>query len=363
MEHSVQRLKSFFENKRVVLTGHTGFKGAWMLQVLSCLGAEVKGIALEPESGADLISRLNVEALCYSSVTGDIRDANLVNGEISRFQPDIVIHFAAQSLVRRSYAAPVETFATNVMGTVHVLEAIRHLKKDCLGLMITTDKVYENNEAGRAFTETDKLGGYDPYSASKAACEIAIGSYRNSFMNPEAYEQHGKVITSVRAGNVIGGGDFSADRIIPDIVRAIQKNEPVVLRNPGAVRPWQHVLEPVFAYLCLLMEMSARPRELATAFNIGPEPADTLTVEAVTQMFIRAFGKGSYTILRQAGQPHEAGLLTLDNSKLKKAISWQPKWNAGQAISYTAEWYARAGELPVGDLCKSQIEAYLGESL
>lgn len=356
----MQQLKGFFENKRVVLTGHTGFKGAWMLQVLGILGAEVKGIALAPETSEDLINQLNVDELCYSSVAGDIRDAALVNGEISRFQPDVVIHFAAQALVRRSYADPVGTFDTNVMGTVHVLEAVRHLKKPCLGLMITTDKVYENNDDGKAFTETDKLGGYDPYSASKAACEIAIGSYRSAFMNPDTYEDHGKVITSVRAGNVIGGGDFSADRIIPDIVRAIRKNEPVILRNPGAVRPWQHVLEPVFAYLCLIEEMAARPQEMATAFNIGPEPADTLTVEEVTKMFINAFGKGSYTVLQQSGQPHEAALLTLNNTKLKQAIAWEPKWTAEQAIRATAEWYVRYGEEAAGDLCKSQIAAYLG---
>jgi CDP-glucose 4,6-dehydratase len=355
----MQELKNFFENKKIVLTGHTGFKGAWMLQVLHYLGAEVKGISLAPEHSNDLFNLVKGESLCYSNVIGDIRDATLVNGEIFRFQPDMVIHFAAQALVRRSYNTPIATFDTNVMGTIHVIEAIRNLKKPCLGLMITTDKVYENNEDGRAFVEDDKLGGYDPYSASKAACEIAISSYRNSFMHPEKYAEHQKVITSVRAGNVIGGGDFSDDRIIPDIVRAIQKNEPVVLRNPHAVRPWQHVLEPIFAYLKLLMAMEKVPQKLATTFNIGPELTDTLTVETVTQMFINALGKGSYTIDPTPQQLHEAALLTLDNTKLKNTIGWQPKWNATQAITATAQWYAALGEQPAATLCKEQIENYL----
>lgn len=355
----MQHLKDFFKNKKVVLTGHTGFKGAWMLQVLHAFGAEVKGIALAPEHNNDLYNLINGDELCYSSMIGDIGDAHMVNGEISRFQPDIVLHFAAQALVRKSYATPVATFETNVMGTIHVLEAIRNMDKPCLGLMITTDKVYENNETGQAFVETDPLGGYDPYSASKAACEIAISSYRNSLMHPDKYEQHKKVITSVRAGNVIGGGDYSDDRIIPDIVRAIARNEAVSLRNPQAIRPWQHVLEPIFAYLELVVAMSNNPQTCATAFNIGPEKEDTLTVETVTKMFIEAFGKGTYVVEQSATQVHEAGLLTLDNSKLKSAINWQPRWDARKAIQATAEWYAQLNSNNAAALCQAQIADYL----
>lgn len=355
----MQHLQAFFKNKKVVLTGHTGFKGAWMLQVLHAWGADVKGISLAPEKEQDLFCQINGADLCYSHVIGDIRDASWLQSEIVRFQPDIVIHLAAQALVRRSYDTPVSTFDTNVMGTVHVLEAIRLLSNPCLGLMITTDKVYENLEHGKAFIEEDKLGGYDPYSASKAACEIAISSYRNSFMSPDNYAQHGKVITAVRAGNVIGGGDFSDDRIIPDIVRAIQRNQPVILRNPQAVRPWQHVLEPVMAYLELVYEMAQHPQELATAFNIGPEPSDTLTVQAVTEMFIEALGKGSFEVQQIEGQLHEANLLTLDNTRLKKALHWQPKWTAAEAIAATAEWYARAPIDGAAKVCAEQIEKYL----
>lgn len=355
----MQVLKDFFKNKKIVLTGHTGFKGAWMLQILHTLGAEVKGIALEPENSQDLFNQINGASLCYDHVIGDIRDARFVNGEINRFQPDIIIHLAAQALVRRSYNIPIDTFDTNVMGTIHILEAIRNLRNPCLGLMITTDKVYENNETGHAFKEHDPLGGYDPYSASKAACEIAISSYRNSYMHPKHYETHQKVITSVRAGNVIGGGDYSEDRIIPDIVRAIQRNEAVILRNPQAVRPWQHVLEPVFAYLRLIVAMHNQPQDMATAFNIGPEATDTLDVKTVTQMFINAFGKGSYEIKQEANQPHEAGLLSLDNSKLKHAIGWQPQWSAQDAIRHTAEWYAGLTESTASDLCLHQISTYL----
>ncbi len=351
-------MTSFFKNKSVVLTGHTGFKGAWMLQVLHALGAQVKGIALAPEHDHDLYYQIDGDKLCYNSIIGDIRDAKLVNGEISRFQPDVVIHFAAQALVRKSYDTPIQTFDTNVMGTIHVLDAIRHLKKPCLGLMITTDKVYENLETGKPFLETDALGGYDPYSASKAAAEIAISSYRNAYMHPQMYAQHQKVITSVRAGNVIGGGDYSEDRIIPDIVRAIAKNEPVQLRNPKAVRPWQHVLEPIFAYLEMIVTMQERPQDMATSFNIGPEIADTLTVETVAQMFIAAFGKGSYNINTSAAQVHEAALLTLDNAKLKQAISWKPKWDAKQAIAATAAWYTAIADTPASVLCAEQIAAY-----
>ena len=354
----LQALKNIYKGKRVFLTGHTGFKGAWLLQMLHWLGADVKGYALAPENSFDLYNEINGDKLCYASVTGDLRDQKLVMGELVRFQPHFVFHLGAQSLVRRSYEQPVETFAVNAMGTAHVLEAMRALEEPCVGVMITTDKVYENPERGEAFKEDDKLGGYDPYSASKAATEIVIDSYRRSFFNSVQYDVHRKAIASVRAGNVIGGGDFAADRIIPDIIRAIKQGQQVNLRNPHSVRPWQHVIEPLVAYLLLGAKMHTAPQQYCTAYNIGPEQGDETTVEKLTQIFLKAFGNQSgYSIQPQQRAPHEAKLLMLDNRKLKTALGWEPKLNSVEAIEWTAEWYADR-EHTAAEKCMSQIERY-----
>ncbi len=358
---SATYLRSIFNKKRVFVTGHTGFKGTWLIQILQWLGAEVKGFALAPEKANDLYNQVNGDKYCYSSVMGDLRDLQLLKGELVRFEPDFVFHLAAQSLVRRSYDAPVDTFMVNTQGTVHVLEAIRSLQKPCVGLMITTDKVYENPERGTAFKEDDKLGGYDPYSASKAAAEIVIESYTRSFFNPGAYSKHQKAIAAVRAGNVIGGGDYSDDRIIPDIVRALDFGETVGLRNPKSVRPWQHVLEPLGAYLLLAAKMSEDPVTYSTAFNFGPEPNDTKTVEELTQIFLETFEQqGNYKVTTTAIQPHEASLLVLDSSKAESLLGWNPKLNAEQAIRTTAEWYADK-ENDAHTKCMMQIEKYFGD--
>jgi len=351
-------LDATFRNKRVFLTGHTGFKGAWLLQMLHHFGADVKGYALAPEEEKDLYNQINGDKLCYASVIGDVRDSQLLKGEIVRFEPDYIFHLAAQPLVRRSYQEPVYTFDVNVMGTINVLEAMRSLEKPCTGIMVTTDKVYENNEKGQPFGEEEKLGGYDPYSASKAAAEIAIASYRHSFFNPGQVTVHHKSIASARAGNVIGGGDYAADRIIPDIVRAIERNEPVSLRNPKAIRPWQHVLEPLFAYLLLAEKMTQDPVRYATAYNIGPNKEDVLDVETVTRQFIDAYGKGSYQVEGNAGQPHEAQLLMLDNHKIYEALGQKPRYTAAEAVQKTAAWYADK-ERSATEKCLEQIEAYL----
>lgn len=358
---SATYLRSIFNKKRVFVTGHTGFKGTWLIQILQWLGAEVKGFALAPEKANDLYNQVNGDKYCYSSVIGDLRDLQVLKGELVRFEPDFVFHLAAQSLVRRSYDAPVDTFMVNTQGTVHVLEAIRSLQKPCVGLMITTDKVYENPERGTAFKEDDKLGGYDPYSASKAAAEIVIESYTRSFFNPETYDKHQKAIAAVRAGNVIGGGDYSDDRIIPDIVRALDFGETVGLRNPESVRPWQHVLEPLGAYLLLAAKMSEDPVTYSTAFNFGPEPDDTKTVEELTQIFLETFGQqGNYKVTTTATQPHEANLLVLDSNKAERMIGWKPQLNAAQAIRTTAEWYADK-ENDAHTKCMMQIEKYFGD--
>lgn len=350
-------LASAFKGKRVFLTGHTGFKGAWMLQILNMLGADVKGFSLAPEHSNDLYNELNGDALCYASIIGDLSDLRSLQGEMVRFSPQFVFHLGAQALVRRSYDQPVATFLTNTQGTAHVLEAIRSLPDPCTALMITTDKVYENPERGEAFKEGDKLGGYDPYSASKAAAEIIIDSYRRSFFHPAQYAVHTKAVASVRAGNVIGGGDWSEDRIVPDIVRAIQQGGQVSLRNPQSVRPWQHVLEPVSAYLHLAAKMVEAPNKLSTAFNFGPEPGDMLTVEALTNIFLDRFGAAKrYELAENAGNVHEAKLLTLDSSKAKTALSWAPKLDAKTAIEWTADWYADRREASVK--CAEQIAVY-----
>jgi len=326
-----------------------------MLQVLHGLGAEVKGYSLAPEHPYDLYHEINGDALC-ESIIADLGEGERLAAEMSRFRPDFVFHLGAQALVRRSYRLPLETFASNVMGTAHVLEAIRALPDPCVGVMITTDKVYENPERGDAFKEDDKLGGYDPYSASKAAAEIVIESYRRSFFNPGQFESHRKAIASVRAGNVIGGGDWSEDRLIPDIVRAIRKGEPVSLRNPQSVRPWQHVLEPVFAYLLLAEKMLIDGPRYSTAYNIGPERSDERTVAQVTNAFYKAFSLPPAFEVKPEEALHEAGLLMLDNAKIKADLGWLPVLSADEAILRTAEWYADGRGAT--EKCAEQIQTY-----
>lgn len=326
-----------------------------MLQVLRSLGAEVAGYSLRPEHEHDLYNQIGGDKLCESTISV-IEHAARVNMVTNQFQPDYVFHLAAQALVRRSYRTPLNTFETNVMGTANVLNAIRKLEKPCVGVMITTDKVYENPERGEAFKEEDNLGGYDPYSASKAAAEIVIESYRRSYFNPEKFSEHQKAIASVRAGNVIGGGDFSEDRLIPDIVRALEKGEPVTLRNPQSVRPWQHVLEPVFAYLLLAQKMSEDGARYSTAYNIGPERTDERTVAQVTNAFYEAFGKEAAFEVKPEAALHEAGLLMLDNSKIKSELGWTPRLSADEAIRWTAEWYADGRDAK--EKCDEQIRRY-----
>ncbi len=351
-------LKEIFKGKRVFLTGHTGFKGAWLLQILHWFGADVKGYSLAPENDYDLYHKINGDKLCYASVMADLRDLHQLKGEMVRFEPHFVFHLAAQSLVRRSYEYPVDTFAVNAIGTAHVLEAMRALAHPAVGLMITTDKVYENPERGTPFTEDDKLGGYDPYSASKAAAEIVVSSYTRSFFHPDQYEKHRKAIASVRAGNVIGGGDYAEDRIIPDIVRALDKQQKVKLRNPQSVRPWQHVLEPLGGYLTLAAKMSEDPVRYPGAYNFGPERHDEKTVEVLTQIFLDAYGdNGAYDATPHENAPHEAKLLLLDSDKAKKTLGWQPLLDAATAIRWTAEWYADKTSTAV-EKCMRQIEGY-----
>jgi CDP-glucose 4,6-dehydratase len=353
-------LQQVFKDKRVFVTGHTGFKGAWLIQILQWLGATVKGYALPPEKNNDLYNQIEGDNLCYASVMGELQDLHKLQGELVRFEPHFVFHLAAQSLVRRSYDAPVNTFLVNAQGTAHVLEALRFYHNPCVALMITTDKVYENPERGTPFHEDDKLGGYDPYSASKAAAEIIIESYRRSFFNPLQYTKHEKSIASARAGNVIGGGDYADDRIIPDIVRALEFGESVGLRNPLSVRPWQHVLEPLGGYLLLAAKMSEDPIQFSTSFNFGPHADDMLTVEDLTKIFLERFGsKAGYTNTGKADAPHEAKLLLLDSSRAKEMTGWDPYLNATTSIRWTADWYAD-NTRSAHEKCLEQIKNYFG---
>ena len=351
-------LKEQFENKKVFVTGHTGFKGSWLLLILKKLGAQVVGYSLAPENKEDLFNQIDGAQYCEKSIIANILDAEQLKKEINAFQPDYIFHLAAQALVRKSYDNPIETYMVNTIGTANVLEAMRTLSNACVGIMVTTDKVYENPERGTAFVESDKLGGYDPYSASKATCEIVIDSYRNSFFNLQDFNVHKKSIASVRAGNVIGGGDFSKDRIIPDIVRSIQNNTAISLRNPNATRPWQHVLEPLGAYLLLAAHMRQHPEAYNEAFNFGPAVDDVLTVKEVTEIFLTAFGTQHHEIaIDLSKQVHEAKLLMLNSEKAKLKISWTPKWKALDAIQQTAWWYVN--DKKVAHLrCAEQISNY-----
>jgi CDP-glucose 4,6-dehydratase len=324
-----KKLQEAYKGKKIFLTGHTGFKGAWMLKTLSLLGAEVKGYALEPQTQDDLFH-----------VIADLRDKKRLEDEIVSFQPDFIFHLAAQPLVRLSYEIPAETFEVNVIGTAHVLDGVRLLDKKCDVVLITTDKVYHNNEWIYPYRENDRLGGYDPYSASKACAELVIDSYRNSFFNVKNYEQHQKGIAVARAGNVIGGGDWSQDRLIPDIAKAFALEKPVVIRNPNSVRPWQHVLEPVIGYLLLGANLAIEPLKFSQAYNFGPHLSDALPVEEMLKLAIASWGKGEYKVENVEGQPHEAGLLKLDISKAISELKWHPKMNAKQAVSMTMDWYS-----------------------
>ncbi len=331
-------IQDFYKNKKVFITGHTGFKGSWLTAMLHSFGAEIKGYALKPETNPSLFKVLDAKNLCHS-VIGDVRDVVFLHQQIKQFQPDIVFHLAAQPIVRTSYEIPAETFEVNVIGTANVLDGIRLMEKPCTAVMITTDKVYENNETGQAYKENDRLGGYDPYSASKACAELVIASYRKSFFNIDNYENHQVALSSVRAGNVIGGGDWAKDRLLPDIVRALSKNENIKIRNPYAVRPWQHVLEPLWAYLVLAMKMTQDPKNYADAFNIGPYPHDVLTVKEMTELAINIWGEGNIEFVEMQNQPHEAKLLSLDIAKIEKTLGWKPKLDAKKALEYTLEWY------------------------
>ena len=343
-----------YKGKKVFLTGHTGFKGSWLLAWLNILGASVKGYSLAPQDDLDLFNAIGGDQLC-KNIIADIRDKDRLKKEIFDFQPDFVFHLAAQPLVRYSYSIPVETFEVNAIGTGNVLDAVRSLNNPCNVIIITTDKVYENKEWHYPYRENDRLGGYDPYSASKACAEILVSSFRNSFFNINDYDIHKKKIATARAGNVIGGGDWSIDRIIPDIARALKNKKPIEVRSPNAVRPWQHVLEPLSGYLLLGAKLNSS--KSFDSFNFGPNSSESLTVIEVVKKAIETWGSGTYEDVSNIDKPHEANLLTLDISKTINLLQWQPKLSSKEAIEWTIDWYKKSKE-DVAAFTYQQINMY-----
>lgn len=342
----------FWHGKRVLLTGHTGFKGSWLALWLRRLGASVSGVALPPNTSPSLFELARV-ASGMDSCFCDIRDAEALARIVRNVQPDVVFHLSAQPLVRASYRDPLETFATNVMGTAHLLDAMRGLDSVRVTVMVTTDKVYRNNEWAYPYREDDTLGGHDPYSASKAASEIVIASYRDAFLAAQ-----GVAVASARAGNVIGGGDWSEDRLIPDAVRAWQSGQPLEIRRPQAIRPWQHVLEPLAGYLTLAQMLWEQP-ELADAYNFGPETYEAATVRQVVELACIAYGDGLVSFGDDNEGPHEAGCLALETAKARVVLGISPKWGLVETVNRTMAWYRAQHEgADVGNLCETEIAAY-----
>lgn len=352
------QFENFYKGKRVLVTGHTGFKGSWLSIWLHEMGAEVIGVALSPQTNKDNYVLSGIGKRIKADIIADIRDGALMQRIFDEYQPEIVFHLAAQPLVRLSYDEPVETWQTNVMGTINVMEAFRHCESAKVAVMITTDKCYENRDTNHAYTEDEPMGGYDPYSSSKGACEIAISSWRRSFMNPAEYAKHGKSIASVRAGNVIGGGDWAKDRIIPDCIRSIEAGQPIAIRNRHAVRPWQHVLEPLSGYMLLAQKMWKNPTEFCEGWNFGPKMDAVVSVWDVATMLTKEYGKGELLDKTDLNAPHEANLLMLDITKAQMKLGWKPRLNTREAIELTADWYKRYKSEDVYSLCIEEISRF-----
>lgn len=344
----------------MLITGHTGFKGSWLSIWLHELGAEVVGVALDPSSDKDNFVLSDIGSKIKADIRTDIRFAQKIKEIFIRYQPEIVFHLAAQPLVRLSYEQPVETYEANVMGTIHVMEAIRVTRSVKVAVMITTDKCYENKEQLQGYKESDPFGGYDPYSSSKGACEIAIQSWRKSFFNPKDYgKKHIVSLASVRAGNVIGGGDWAKDRIIPDCIRALEAGEVIDIRSPRAVRPWEHVLEPLSGYMMLAQKMWDNPTKYCEGWNFGPEDDSVSTVWEVAAELVKNFGFGELKDSSELNAVHEARFLMLDINKAKIHLGWKPRLNMQQCITLVADWYKRYKTDNVYNLCIEEINKFL----
>jgi len=362
-DSTVQPFAAFYRGKKVFITGHTGFKGSWLCLWLHKLGAAVTGYALDPPTNPSLFELCKINQLVESTIA-DVRDGSLLTKAMLAAQPDIVIHMAAQPLVRDSYKIPVETYAINVMGTVNLFDAVRKCGSVKAVINVTTDKCYENKEREWGYREDEPLGGYDPYSNSKACSELVTSAYRSSYFNPRDYAAHGVGIASARAGNVLGGGDWATDRLVPDCVRAILKNEKVIIRNPQAIRPWQHVLEPLAGYLMLAQKLYEDGPRYSEAWNFGPDDSDAKPVEWLVKELCAKWGNNASYMVDPGKHPHEAHYLKLDCSKAKTAIGWRPLWDLEKAINSIIEWtktYAGKGDVTAA--CMRQIEEYERETL
>ena len=353
-------LDNSFRGRRVLVTGHTGFKGSWLSIWLHQMGAKVIGVALNPQTDRDNFVLSGIGEKIEADIRADIRNRQQMQDIFEQYQPEVVFHLAAQPLVRLSYDIPVETYEANVMGTIHVMEAIRHTPSVKVAVMITTDKCYENREQIWGYRENEAMGGYDPYSSSKGAAEIAISSWRRSFFNPADYgTKHHVAIASVRAGNVVGGGDWAKDRIVPDCIRALEAGQTIEIRSPKAIRPWQHVLEPLSGYLLLAAKMLEDPTRYCEGWNFGPRMESVTPVWDVATMITKYYGQGTLKDVSDPNALHEANLLMLDISKAHALLGWQPRTDIEQCCQLTADWYKRYRTENVYDLCREQINTFL----
>lgn len=354
----MKAFNSVYKDKVVLVTGHTGFKGSWLSVWLNELGARVVGYSLDPYSNDDnfIVSNLKNRIV---DIRGDIRDSEKLGRVFKEYRPEFVFHLAAQPLVRLSYDIPKETYEINVMGTLNVLECIRECDSVKVGIMITTDKCYENTEQIWGYKETDPMGGYDPYSSSKGCAELLISSYRNSYFNLDKYKEHGKLIASVRAGNVIGGGDWAKDRIVPDCIRSLMKGKEIIIRNPEAVRPWQHVLEPLRGYLLLGSKMYSYGVKYSGAWNFGPNHDSIVPVKDIVNILINRWGDGRQIESINRNQLHEANMLSLDITKARTLLKWEPSLNIRESIELTVDWYKAFIEKEnMYEICRNQILDY-----
>jgi CDP-glucose 4,6-dehydratase len=348
---------SFWRGRRVFLTGHTGFKGSWLALWLADLGAEVTGFSLPPPTRPSLFEMARADRVVH--VEGDVRDETALTGVVREARPEVVFHLAAQSLVRLSYDEPVATYAANVMGTVHLLEAVRRVGEARAVVCVTSDKCYENRETGQSYREDDAMGGHDPYSSSKGCSELVVSAYRRSFFHPDRINEHGVALASVRAGNVIGGGDWAKDRLVPDLMRGFSAGARPLIRFPGAIRPWQHVLEPLSGYLLLARRLAQGDAGAAEGWNFGPDEVDARPVGWIADRLAELWGDGAGWDQTGEPQPHEATFLRLDCAKARERLNWRPAWPLDEGLKHTVAWYrALTAGTDMGDFTRSQIRTH-----
>ncbi|WP_458756104.1 CDP-glucose 4,6-dehydratase [Afipia sp. TerB] len=350
--------RSFWHNRKVFLTGHTGFKGSWLSMWLEAMGARVTGYALDPPTAPSLFEQARVRE-CIHSIRGDVRDFPRLKAAVAECDPDVIIHMAAQSVVRSGYEEPVETYSTNVMGTVHLLEAVRQLRRPCVVVNVTSDKCYANQEWVWGYRESDAMGGHDPYSNSKGCAELVTSAYRDSYFPPESLSQHGVALASVRAGNAIGGGDWTANQLVPDLIRAFIDRKPCRIRSPCAIRPWQFVLIPLHGYLLLCEKLAEEGGRFASGWNFGPADGDAKPVSWIADRLTNLWGDGALWTRDGATHPAEAQLLRLDTSKARAGLDWRPVLRLDQSLVWITEWYRefQAGK-DLQSLTRRQIERY-----